>query len=103
MLSKNQQVMCLFKSFMNSFFAHAGVISEAPRISEILINILQFLLSVIGIVAILALVITGIRYVTSQSTDAASGAKKSFIAIVIGLVVVLASLIAITVVGNFLS
>lgn len=88
---------------MDFSVAHAGVISEAPRISEILLNVLQFLLSVVGIIAILALVITGIRYMLVQNTESASDIKKSFIAILIGLVIVMGGLIVVWTIGRFLS
>lgn len=82
--------------------AEAGVISDAPRVSEILLNVLQFLLSVVAIVAILSLVIAGLRYFFIRNTDQAESIKKSITAIIIGLVVVMGSLIMIVVIGKFL-
>jgi hypothetical protein len=89
---------------MNSFFsqAEAGVISDAPRVSEILLNVLQFLLSVVAIVAILSLVIAGIRYFFIRNTDQAEGIKKSITAIIIGLIVTMGSMIMVVVIGKFL-
>lgn len=88
--------------FLQSYSAHAGVISEAPSISEILLNILKFLLSVIGIVAILSIVIAGIRYVVVRNTHQAEGVKKSLVAIIIGLIVAMSALIILSALGNFL-
>jgi hypothetical protein len=88
---------------MNFFTAHAGVITEAPRVSEILTNVLIFLLSLIGIVAIIALVISGARYLFAQNEDQAKTARKSVEAIVIGLLVVFGSMIIIWQIGRFLN
>lgn len=87
----------------DSFFIHAGVISEAPSISEILLNILYFLLSLIGIIAILALVIAGVRYLFVQNTESATGVKKTLGAIIIGLFAVFLSFIVIRTVARFLT
>lgn len=92
------------KFFLQSQSAHAGVISEAPRLSEILLNVLQFLLSVVGIVAILALVIAGIRYMlVFQNPNQAAGIKKSLLAILLGLLVVMGSMIVVSAIGKFLT
>lgn len=91
------------KDFLNQLSgAEAGVISDAPSIGEILLNVLQFLLSVVAIVAILATVIAGIRYIVHQDTDQASGAKKSLVAIVGGLILILGAFIIVSAIGRFL-
>lgn len=92
------------KNFLTDFFlAHAGVISEATPLREILLNVLQFLLSVVAIVAILAIVIAGIRYVLVQNTNQAASVKKSLVAIIIGLVVVIGAIIIVFTIGRFLT
>ncbi len=87
---------------MQSQSAHAGVISEAPSITSILLNVLQFLLSVVAIVAILSVVIAGIRYVLAQNTNQAESVKKSLVAIVIGLIIAIGSVILVLTIGKFL-
>jgi predicted anti-sigma-YlaC factor YlaD len=87
---------------MNFLTAHAGVISEAPRFSEILMNVVTFLLSVVSILAIIAIVIAGLRYFFIPSEDQAKLAKKSLEIIVIGLLVLFGSMIIIWQIGRFL-
>lgn len=88
---------------MDSFLVYAGVISDAPRISEVLLNVLRFLLSVVVIIAIIALVIAGIRYMLVQNTESAAGVKKSLIAILFGLVAVIGGLTVVWTIARFLS
>ena len=88
---------------ITSFFAHAGVISEAPRVSQILLNALWFLLSLAGIIAIIALVIVALRYLLVQGTDQAAGVKKSLVAIGFGLLAILGGAIVVFTIGRFLS
>lgn len=83
--------------------AHAGVVSDAPRISEVLINILQFLLRLFGVIAIIGLVISGILYLISGGNEnQLSLAKKSFLYSVVGIIVALGSLILISQISNLL-
>ena len=91
------------KTFFEYGVVHAGVISEAPRVSEVLFTILRFLLSIFGIIAILAIVITGIRYFLAGSTHQETNAKKALQAILIGLVLVMSAIIIVFTVGRFLS
>ncbi len=72
----------------------AGVISDAPNFASILMKILTFVLSVVGIVAILALVISGLMYMTAAGdTSQISTAKKYTAMSVIGASIALAALI----------
>jgi len=83
--------------------AHAGVISESPRLVEVAFNILEFLLRIFGIVAIIGLVISGIIYLTSGgSEDRIAVAKKSFLYSMVGIIVALGSIIFIKQIYNFL-
>lgn len=89
--------------FVVSHNVHAGVISDAPRLSEVLLNILQFLLSLAAMVAIIALVIAGIRYMFIRNTESAASVKNSLIAIGLGLLVIMGALIVVSQIGRFLS
>ncbi len=90
------------KNFLTSQSAHAGVISDAPSISQILFNVLQFLLSVVAIVAIISIVIAGVRYLFMGNTNQSASIKKSLVAIVLGLVLVMGAVIIVSAVGKFL-
>jgi len=82
--------------------AHAGVISDAPRISNIGMNILNFLLSVVGIIAIISLVLTAILYATSAGDEKrARLAKKIFQASVLGIILAMGAFVLIAFVGQF--
>ena len=81
----------------------AGVITDAPRVVNVGLNVLNFLLSIFGIIAILMLVVSGVRYVVSfgdvnQKEEAKKGAKSALV----GVVVVMGSMVVIKFVGMFL-
>ena len=83
--------------------AHAGVISSAPSIPQLLLNVFNFLLQTIGIIAIISLVVSGIIYLTSfGDNDRIEMAKKSMSYSVIGIVVVLSGMIIIRTISGFL-
>jgi type II secretory pathway component PulF len=87
---------------IDSFIAHGGMISDAPRFSEILMNVFTFLLSIAGIIAIIVLVIAGLRYFFTQDETQVKLVKKSIEIIVIGLLVLFGSMIIIWQIGRFL-
>jgi hypothetical protein len=68
--------------------AHAaGVISDAPRVSEMLLNVFEFLLSIVGILGIVGLVIAGLLYLAAAGDEKlAKTAKKASVASVVGMV-----------------
>ena len=90
---------------MNIFFPIAnaeGVIDTAPSISYILMNVLYFLLSVVGIVAILSLVIAGLRYMVAfGDTEKIAAAKRMTGYSVIGIVIALGALIIVRGIESF--
>lgn len=72
----------------------AGVIADAPSFTEVLMNILTFALSLVGIVAILALGMAGGMYLLAAGdASRVETAKKYVIASVFGIVIALAALI----------
>ena len=74
--------------------AEAGVISDAPSFASILMKILTFILSTVGIIAILALVVSGLMYMSAAGdASGVATAKKYALASVIGMSVALAALI----------
>lgn len=83
--------------------AHAGLIADAPRISEVLINALQFLLRLFGVVAIIGLVISGILYLTAGgSENQLKFAKRSFFYSIVGVIVALGALIIVKQISDLL-
>jgi hypothetical protein len=77
--------------------AHAGVMSDAPRLSELVMNALVFVLSIAGALAVLMIVIAGIAYITAGgNTQRIDAAKKTLVGAVIGLSVVILSLIIVS-------
>ena len=82
--------------------AHAGVISDAPPISSVGINILFFLLSVTGIIAIIASVIAAIMYATSAGDEKRMQfAKKYMQYAILGVVLAMGGMVAIGFIGQF--
>jgi len=83
--------------------ARAGVIDEAPNISQLLLNILNFLLQIFGIIAIIALAVSGIFYlVSSGNEDQIKLAKKVSLYSIIGITVALTGMIIIKTISGFL-
>ncbi|MFA5777571.1 MAG: hypothetical protein WC906_03975 [Parcubacteria group bacterium] len=90
--------------YFNFFLiAKAGVIDSAPSIPQLLLNILNFSLQIFGIIAIIALVVSGIIYLTSAGDeDRIKLAKKSVVYAIIGIVVALSGMIIIRTINGFL-
>lgn len=83
--------------------ARAGVISNAPSLAEVLLNVLDFVLSIIGIIAILSLALSGALYLTTGSdTSRAEQAKRYAGASVIGLLIALGALIIVRQIGKLI-
>ncbi len=83
--------------------AHAvGVIDDAPPVSEVLGNILDFLLSAFGILAILALAVAGAMYLLSAGdTERAAQAKRAAMYAGVGVAVALGALVIVRQIGSF--
>ncbi|MDO8565882.1 MAG: hypothetical protein Q7S04_01700 [Candidatus Moranbacteria bacterium] len=58
---------------MQNFFhidvAYAGVITDAPPVTSILFNTLTFLLSIVGVLGIIGLVVSGILYLSAAGDE----------------------------------
>ncbi len=82
------------KEFLLTPLAYAGSITSAPDISSILGNVLDFLLSIVGVVAILGLIVAGVMYLTAAGDMRKIAlAKRMTIASIIGIMVVIGALI----------
>lgn len=77
-------------------------VEGALTLSQIALNVLHFLLSVVGILAIIMLVIGGIMYLTSAgSEDRAETGKKIVLYSIIGIFVALAALVIVSQIAEF--
>ena len=75
----------------------AGSITNAPSIDKILMNVLVFLLSIAGLVAIIGLVISGILYFTAAGNPKmVIKAKHTLIFSVTGLVIIIGALVLVS-------
>jgi len=78
-------------------------ITDAVPITQVLNNILQFLLSIVGVVAIIGLVVAGFLYLSAAGDESRIKiAKLSFFASLIGGSIALGALIVLKTVSDFL-
>ena len=83
--------------------AQAGVITNAPKISQVLINAFNFLLSVFGILAIIGLIVAGTIYLTAGGNEKRiEVAKKSFRYAIIGIALTLGMMVIVKTIENFI-
>lgn len=83
--------------------ASAGVISEAQPLSVGLTNILDFLLSIIGVVAIIGMVVAGFLYFfAAGDMRQIALAKKAFLTGVMGIIIALGGYLFIRSIAAFL-
>ncbi|HHH12465.1 MAG TPA: hypothetical protein ENJ77_01160, partial [Candidatus Moranbacteria bacterium] len=77
--------------------AEAGVISDAPRVSDLALGVLQFLLGIVGIFMLTMLVISGLRYLSAGGDEARLEAAKSSLRYsLIGSAVVFGAMVLVT-------
>jgi len=82
--------------------AQAGVITDAPTFQTIGTKILYFLLSVAGIIAIIALVVSGAMYLISFGDERKmETAKNSAKYAAIGMILIFGSMVLVKTVGQF--
>lgn len=81
-----------------------GVIAKATPIAQILANVLNFLLSVAGVIGIIGLVVAGVLYLVASGDEGRVRlAKRMALYCVIGIVVVLGALVLVTQLVSFLT
>jgi hypothetical protein len=72
----------------------AGPLDKAPKLNSYLVSAIQFLTTLIGVIAVLAIVIAGIMYMTSGGdVGRVQFAKKALWSGIIGLVVAISALL----------
>lgn len=82
----------------------AGVITDAPSISHSLFNILQFLLSIVGILGIIGLVIAGgLYFFAAGNEERVALGKKMALAAVTGIIIALGALVLVSQLAAFFS
>lgn len=80
------------------------IVNKAYTLKDIAINVLNFLLSVTGIVAIIGLIVGAIFYLTSYGDEDRMGkGKKILVASIIGIVIAFASLVIVRQVANLIA
>lgn len=84
--------------------ANAGIITDAPKISTVLLNALNFLLQIFGLLAIIGIVISGLLYLTAAGNEKQiQKAKKAFYYSVTGIIIAMGGYVLIKTIGNLLS
>lgn len=87
---------------MQEVFA-GGVIDDAPRVVFVLREVFMFLLSVSGVIILIAFVVAGILYLISGgNSNLLETAKRAFFSGVVGVVVILSVFILFYTLVNFL-
>jgi Type IV secretion system pilin len=92
--------------FIFTFFpvAHAGSITNAPSVTTLLVNVLQFLLSIAGVVGIIGMLVAGFLYLGASGDERQLRKAKTVATVsVIGIVVILAALVIVTQAGSLFS
>jgi len=81
-----------------------GIITGAPRLSEIVLGALRVLLQFVGALAVIAVIVSGIFYMTSRGDmNRIAFAKKALTSSIIGIVVVLISLSVVSALAKIVS
>lgn len=82
----------------------AGSIENATPLTQVLLNILQFVLSIAGVLGIIGLGVSGIWYLTAGGDEKRMRvAKQAMSVCVIGLVIVVGALVLVTQIGTWFS
>lgn len=82
----------------------AGTIEDAVPLGRVLVNTLQLLLSIAGVVGIIGLVVSGIWYLTAGGDEQRMRvAKQGALACVVGLAIILGAVLLVTQIGNLVS
>lgn len=79
-------------------------ISSTRSVNELIIRIINIILGIAAVVAVLMIIIGGFRYIISAGDEKqTSGAKKTIINAIIGLVIIILAFAIVSVVNNTLS
>ncbi len=79
-----------------------GTISNAPLISTVLLNFLNFLLQIVGVIAIIGLLFASVLYLTARGNEKQIDlAKKIIIYSIIGIFISLGAMVIVRTLSNF--
>jgi|GEM_PF-1044886 len=99
-----KKIAVLFFGCVMPFSVNAGPISSAQPISIGLMNILDFLLSIVGVVAIIGLVVAGALYFFAVGDmRRIAVAKKILFSSITGILIALGALVLVRAITSFLS
>lgn len=80
----------------------SGPVSEAETLAGIATNVLNFLLSIVGVIGIIMLVVGGLMYLTAAGDEERIGTGKKIVQYsIIGIGIALAALVIVTQIANF--
>jgi len=83
--------------------AEEGIITNAPKISNVLLKTFEFLLSIAGILAMISLLAAGIiYYLSGGNSEAAKKGKKMAFYSIVGIALVMGGMIIVWTIGNFI-
>ena len=84
--------------------AQAGVIADAPNMSEAFLKAFSAILSIAGVIAIISIVLSGILYLTSNGNEKRLNiAKKALKNSIIGTIIVFGALIILMTLNYFIN
>ncbi len=74
----------------------------APTLSSVALKVLNFLLSIVGVIAVIMLVVGGMTYLTAAGDESKAEAGKKIVTYsIIGIIVALSALVIVTQIANF--
>lgn len=81
--------------------AQAGPIADAPTISQIVRNAVQFVTSIVGVLAVLMMVVGGVMYMSAGGDPKrVNQAKMTIVGGVIGITIAALSLVIVTTIAS---
>lgn len=82
--------------------AHAGIITDAPRISEILLSVLTGLLQTVGALGIIVFAVVGVAYLFSGGKEKRIETLKKWMKqLIVGLVIIFGALVLLRFLAGF--
>jgi heme O synthase-like polyprenyltransferase len=80
-----------------------GIITNAPRFSQVLANAFNFLLSIFGMLAIIGMITAGVIYLASGGNEnRTQTAKRAFLYSIAGIAVTLAAMVIIRTIDSLI-
>lgn len=81
---------------------NSALVDSAPTLTSIALKVLHFLLSIVGILAIIMLIIGGLAYLTAAGDEERIETGKKIVTYsIIGIIIAFGALVIVTQIGNF--